>query len=177
MTWSIDPTHSSIEFSVRHLGISTVRGRFRSFSGTVEVAANGRPTALETRIDATSIDTGVEQRDAHLRSPDFFDTEQHPEILFRSTAVTAARDGKLRVTGDLTIKGQARPVSFELELTAAMKDPWGNTRAAASATGLLDRRDWGLTWNQALEFGGWVVGDTIRFAIEVEALAPQAVAA
>ena len=177
MTWSIDPTHSSIEFSVRHLGISTVRGRFRNFSGTVEVAPDGRPTALEARIDATSIDTGVEQRDAHLRSPDFFDTEQHPEILFRSTAVTAARDGKLRVTGDLTIKGQARPVSFEVELTAAMKDPWGNTRAAASATGLLDRRDWGLTWNQALEFGGWVVGDTIRFAIEVEAVAPQAMAA
>jgi polyisoprenoid-binding protein YceI len=177
MTWSIDPTHSSIEFSVRHLGISTVRGRFRSFTGTVEVAPNGRPTALAARIDATSIDTGVEQRDAHLRSPDFFDSERHPEILFRSTAVTAARDGKLRVTGDLTIKGQARPVSFELELTAAMKDPWGNTRAAASATGLLDRRDWGLTWNQALEFGGWVVGDTIRFALEVEAVAPQAVAA
>ncbi|HET9293564.1 MAG TPA: YceI family protein [Gemmatimonadales bacterium] len=177
MTWSIDPTHSSIEFSVRHLGISTVRGRFRSFSGTVEVAPDGRPTALEARIDATSIDTGVEQRDAHLRSPDFFDTEQHPEILFRSTAVTAARDGKLRVTGDLSIKGQARPVSFEVELTAAMRDPWGNIRTAASATGLLDRRDWGLTWNQALEFGGWVVGDTIRFAIEVEAVAPQAVAA
>jgi polyisoprenoid-binding protein YceI len=177
MTWSIDPTHSSIEFSVRHLGISTVRGRFRNFSGTVELAPSGRPAVLEARIDATSIDTGDEQRDAHLRSPDFFDTAQYPEIRFRSTAVAAARDGKLRITGELTIKGQARPVSFEAELTAAMKDPWGNTRAAASATGLLERRDWGLTWNQALEFGGWVVGDTIRFAIEVQAVAPQAAAA
>jgi polyisoprenoid-binding protein YceI len=117
----------------------------------------------------------VEQRDA--LSPDFFDAAQHPELHFRSTAVTAAREGKLRVTGDLTIRGQTHPVSFEVELSAVMKDPWGNTRAAASATGLLDRRDWGLTWNQALEFGGWVVGDTIRFAIEVEAVAPQAVAA
>jgi polyisoprenoid-binding protein YceI len=177
MTWSIDPTHTSIEFSVRHLGISTVRGRFRNFSGTVEVDPAGRPTALEARIDAASIDTGVEQRDAHLRSADFFDTEHHPEILFRSTTITAAREGKLRVTGDLTIRRQTRPVSFEVELSATMKDPWGNTRAAASAAGLLDRRDWGLTWNQALEFGGWVVGDTIRFAIEVEAVAPQAVAA
>lgn len=177
MAWSIDPAHSSIEFSVRHLGISIVRGRFRQFSGTVEVDPSGRPVALEARIDAASIDTGVEQRDAHLRSPDFLDAEQHPEILFRSTAVAAAREGKLRVTGDLTIRGQPRPVSFEVELSAAMKDPWGNTRAAASATGLLDRRDWGLTWNQALEFGGWVVGDTVRFAIEVAAVAPQAVAA
>ena len=118
MTWSIDPAHTSIEFSVRHLGISTVRGRFRQFSGTVEVDAAGRPTALEARIDAASIDTGVEQRDAHLRSPDFFDAERHPELHFRSTAVTAAREGKLRVTGDLTIRGQTRPVSFEVEAVA-----------------------------------------------------------
>jgi len=171
VTWAIDPTHSSIEFSVRHLGISTTRGRFRQFSGNVEVDEDGRLRHIEASIDAASIDTGVEQRDAHLRSPDFFDTANHPTITFRSTAVGPRPDGTLQVAGELTLRGQTHPVTFDMESAAPVTDPWGNRRAAASATGTLDRTQWGLTWNQALELGGWLVGEKVRFALEVEAVA------
>lgn len=177
MQWTIDPSHSSIEFSVKHLGIATVRGRFRQFSGSVELDEANRPRAISAAIDAGSVDTGVAQRDAHLRSPDFFDAERHPTLTFESTAIRSDDEGRLLVTGDLTIRGETRPVSFTVAPSAPIRDPWGNRRAAASVTGTLSRKDWGLTWNQVLEFGGLAVADAVRFTLEVEVVSPQAIAA
>ena len=171
MTWAIDPTHSSVEFSVRHLGIATVRGRFKQFTGSVDVAEDGQLQHIEVSIDAPSIDTGVDQRDAHLRSPDFFDVANYPTITFHSTAVRPRGDGTFQVSGELTMHGQTHPVTFAVESAAPIKDPWGNQRAAASATGKLDRKQWGLNWNQALELGGWVVGEEVRFTLDVQAVA------
>lgn len=177
MTWTLDPTHSSVEFSVRHLGIATVRGRFKQLAATVELDDDGRLHGIAARIEAASIDTGVDQRDTHLRSPDFFDVERHPTIEFRSTAVEPRGNGTARVTGELTMRGQTHPVRFEIESTAPITDPWGNRRAAATATGKLSRKEWGLTWNQVLEFGGVAVADEVRFTLEVEAVAAQPMAA
>jgi len=173
MKWTIDQSHSSIEFSVKHLGIATVRGRFRQFSGDVALDEQGRPQSIQATIDAGSVDTGVEQRDTHLRSPDFFDTARHPTLTFVSTAIRPGGGGTLRVTGDLTIRGETRPVTLTVTPSAAIRDPWGNQRAAASATGTLSRKEWGLTWNQILELGGLAVADEVRFALEVEVVAPQ----
>ena len=177
MTWAIDPSHSSIEFSVRHLGIATVRGRFKQFTGSVELDGRGYAQAIRTSLDAASIDTGVEQRDAHLRSPDFLDAERHPTLTFESTAIRPGQDGTLHVTGDLTIRGQTQPVAFTVEPSAPIRDPWGNQRAAASATGTLNRKHWGLTWNQILELGGVAVADEVRFTLDVQIVSPQPVAA
>ncbi len=177
MQWAIDPSHSSIEFNVRHLGIATVRGRFKQFTGGVELDEQGHARAIHASIDAASVDTGVEQRDAHLRSPDFFDAERHPTIGFDSTAIRPGKNGTLHVTGDLTIRGQTRPVAFAVEPSAPIRDPWGNQRAAAAATGTLNRKDWGLTWNQILELGGVAVADAVRFTLDVQIVSPQPVAA
>lgn len=173
MTWTIDTSHSSIEFGVRHLGISTVRGRFRTFSGTVDVDEDGRVRAIDVTIDPASIDTGVGDRDQHLRSGDFFDVAHFPTIAFQSTAAERRGDGTLRVTGDLTMRGQTHPVTFEVEPAQSVTDPWGNRRVAATATGKLNRKDWGLTWNQVLELGALMVGEDVTFTIEIEAVAPQ----
>jgi polyisoprenoid-binding protein YceI len=177
MTWAIDPSHSSVEFAVRHLGLATVRGRFKRLSGSVELDEEGRLQRIAATIDASSIDTGVEQRDAHLRSPDFLDAARYPTIEFRSTAVQPRGDGTYHLTGELTMRGQTHPVGFDVEAAAPITDPWGNQRAAAAATGKLDRTQWGLTWNQALELGGWLVGEEVRFTLDVSAVAPLAVAA
>lgn len=177
MQWTIDPSHTSIEFSVKHLGIATVRGRFREFSGTLELDETGRPLAIHASINAASIDTGVEQRDAHLRSPDFFDAARFPTLTFTSTTIRPSGDRTLLVTGDLTIRGETRPVTFAVEPSAPIRDPWGNRRAAASATATISRKNWGLTWNQVLEFGGLAVADEVRITLEVEVVSPQAVAA
>ncbi len=177
MLWNIDPTHTSIEFSVKHLGIATVRGRFRKFTATAEAAPNGALTSVSATIEAASVDTGVEQRDTHLRSPDFFDAEQFPAINFVSTAVKASGDGESVVEGNLTLHGVTRPVSFRLEQSEAMKDPWGNQRIASTATGKLSRKEWGLVWNQVLELGGVTVSDEVKFTLEIQVVAAQAVAA
>lgn len=171
MKWAIDPTHSSIEFRVRHLGIAWVRGRFKSFEGNVELDEDGRPQSIEATIDATSIDTGVEDRDAHLRSPDFFDVENHPTLEFRSTAIEPRGEGEYEMTGQLTMLGKTHPVRLELEAAPPITDPWGAERVAGSAGGKLDRKEWGLEWNQALEAGGWLVGNEVKFHLEVEAVA------
>jgi len=177
MQWNIDPTHSSIEFSVKHLGIATVRGRFRKFEALAETGPDGQLKRVDATIDAASIDTGVDQRDEHLRSADFLDVARYPQIRFVSTGIKPGGAGESLVTGDLILRGVTRPVTFTLEQGGAIKDPWGNRRIASSATGRLSRKEWGLTWNQALELGGVMVGDEVKFTIEVEVVAPQAVAA
>jgi polyisoprenoid-binding protein YceI len=171
MKWNIDTSHTSVNLAVRHMGLATVRGRFGKVQGTVEVE-NGRLVGIDATIAADSIDTGDAQRDGHLRSPDFLDVESYPVITFRSTAVKPLRDGRYEVTGDLTIRDQARPVKIEVEASQPMVDPWGNQRAGATATGTLNRKDWGLTWNKVLELGTLLVGEEIRLSIDVEAVAP-----
>lgn len=177
MHWNIDTTHSSVDFGVKHLGISTVRGRFREFTGSVELDEDGVLRGVAATIAAQSIDTGVEQRDNHLRSPDFFDAARFPTIEFRSTRIEALPQGRYRVTGDLTMRGQAHPVTFDVEAAQPVTDPWGNRRAAATVSGTLNRKTWGLTWNQVLEFGALAVGEEVKFTIDVEAVAPALVAA
>ena len=177
MQWNIDPSHTSVEFAVRHLAIATVRGRFRKVTGTLETTDDGRLTAVHAAVDAASIDTADAQRDTHLRSGDFLDAERYPVLTFRSTRVDPRGDGRYLVSGDLTIRDETRPVSLEVETTKPITDPWGNLRAGASASGTLNRKDWGVTWNQVLELGTLLVGEQVRFTIDVEAAAAKAAAA
>ncbi|HZI08322.1 MAG TPA: YceI family protein [Archangium sp.] len=173
-TWNIDLTHSGIHFTVRHMVISKVRGSFRKFSGTVTLDEQ-EPTAssVSVRIETPSIDTGFQQRDDHLRSPDFFDVEKFPVITFRSTKVEQSSGDGLRVTGKLTIRDITREVVLEAEQLGVGKDPWGNIKAAFEAKTSIDRRDFGLKWNQALETGGVLVGEKIEIALEVQAVKAQ----
>ena len=169
--WQIDSSHSGIQFTVRHLVIAKVRGQFSRWTGSLETPGRDLSRAsLDVVIDASSIETGVADRDAHLRSADFFDVEHYPEITFKSTAVTPSGADRLRVTGALTIKGVTRDVVLDVEVLGQAKDPWGNERAAFSATTAIDRREFGLTWNQVLETGGVMVGERIDIAIEIEAV-------
>jgi polyisoprenoid-binding protein YceI len=171
-TWEVDPAHSSVSFSVRHMMISTVRGQFRTFSAK----ATGDPAAptsatIEATIDAKSIDTGNEKRDTHLKSPDFFDVEKFPTITFKSTKIESAGAGKAKLTGDLTIHGVTKPVVLDVEYPAAtIKDPMGNTKAGAHATTRIDRKDFGIVWNKAMDGGGIMVGDDVDVTIDVEAV-------
>jgi len=168
-TWNIDPTHTNVEFGVRHLMISTVKGRFAKVSGAVIFDA-ADPSALEVdaTIDVASIDTRQEQRDAHLRSGDFFDAERFPSIRFVATRLDGDVDGEFTLTGDLTIRDITRPIVLRVTSEGRVRDPWGNARAGFSATGKIDRRAFGLTWNQALEAGGVVVGDEVKLSIDLE---------
>ena len=174
MRWTIDPSHSTAEFTVRHLMITNVRGRFGKIAGTVELDLERPEQAkIEVTIDATSIDTGDEKRDAHLRSGDFFDVEHHPTLEFRSKQVARKGDG-FAVTGELTMHGVTKEVTLEVEgPTSPTKDPWGGTRIGASATGKLNRKDWGLHWNAPLEAGGVLVGEQVKLAIEVSLVAAK----
>jgi polyisoprenoid-binding protein YceI len=169
-TWTIDPAHTTVEFSVKHLMISTVRGHFGAVSGTIVLdEQNPLASSVTAEIDVTSIDTRTEQRDAHLRSPDFFDVEKYPAIKFRSTRIE--RDGDhFDVYGDLTIRDVTREVVLHTSDEGRGGDPWGGQRAAFSATTRVDRREFGLTWNQALETGGVVVGNDIKISLEVQAV-------
>lgn len=173
MQWDIDTAHTSIAFAVRHLGIATVRGRFRTFAGSVQLNDDGSLRGATMTIDAASIDSGVDQRDDHLRSADFFDVASHPSITFQSTHVQRARDNRYRVTGNLTMRGATHPVTLDLEVENEVRDPWGNRRVAATARGTLDRTTWGLTWNQLLELGGFAVSEEVKLELEVQAVAPQ----
>jgi polyisoprenoid-binding protein YceI len=168
--WEIDSSHSGIHFSVRHLVIAKVRGQFSRWTGAVEVPdGDFTKASVEAVIDASSIETGVADRDTHLKSADFFDVAQFPEITFTAARVTP-KGGDLTVVGQLTIKGITREVALEVEPLGQVKDPWGNERAAFSAKTAIDRKDFGLTWNQVLETGGVAVGDRVTLEIEVEAV-------
>ena len=165
--WAIDPTHSSVEMSVRHLGLSRVRGAFRSFSGGIDVADRPEDSSVQVSIDPASVDTREPARDDHLRSPDFLDVAAHPTIDFRSTRVAGSGE-RWQVEGDLTIRGTTRPVTLDVTFEGVENDPWGGSRAAFSATTELDREVFGLTWNQVLESGGLLVGKKVRIDLEVE---------
>ena len=169
-TWSIDPSHSIAEFKVKHMMISNVKGQFAKVSGSLSLdeseVTNSRVEAL---IDASSIGTRDDQRDAHLKSADFLDVERFPSLSFRSTRVRATGKDELTVEGDLSIRGVTRKVTFEVEgPTPPAKDPWGNTRVAVSATTKINRKDFGLTWNAALETGGILVGDEVTITLDVQ---------
>jgi polyisoprenoid-binding protein YceI len=170
-TWAIDPAHTDVGFAVKHLMISTVRGRFGSVRGTIQLdEADLAGSSVEVEIDAASIDTRQEQRDAHLRSADFFDVEAFPLITFRSRAVQSAGDGRFKVIGDLTIHGVTREVTLDATDEGRGIDPWGNQKAAFAAETRIDRRDFGLGWNQALETGGVLVANEIRITLDVQAV-------
>jgi polyisoprenoid-binding protein YceI len=169
--WEVDSSHSSLQFSVRHLVIAKVRGSFQRWSGTIQVP-NGDFTkaTVAVTIDATSIDTGVADRDAHLRAPDFFDAAQYPELRFVGKRVQPRSATYIDVVGDLTIKGVTREVVLRVEQHGQAKDPWGNVRAAFTAKTAIDRKDFGLTYNQVLETGGVMVGDRVEIEAEIEAV-------
>lgn len=167
-TWALDPAHTNVEFAVKHLMIATVKGRFAGVSGTVELNdQDPAASSVGVRIDVASLDTRQEDRDAHLRSADFFDVEHFPELTFRSARV--ARDGEdLLIDGDLTIRGVTRRVTIRAAEQGRARDPWGGERIAFTAATKINRRDFGLTWNQALETGGFVVGDEVKITIDAE---------
>jgi len=170
VTWKLDPAHSSAEFKVKHMMISNVKGTFSGLSGTlVEDTADPTRSQVEASVDIGTFSTGDAQRDAHLKSPDFFHHEQHPTMTFKSTKVEKKGDGEYAVTGDLTIHGVSKPVTFAVEgPTAPAKDPWGNTRIGLSATAKINRKDFGLSWNAALETGGFLVGEEVQIALEAQ---------
>lgn len=167
--WTIDPTHTLVEFSAKHMMITTVKGRFTGVSGSVVV--DGAASTVSVDIDASTIQTGVEQRDGHLQSADFLDVGTFPQVTFRSTGIEgdpASEGASFRVNGELTIRGTTRPVTLEATFDGSGKDPWGGERASFSASTRIDRRDFGLVWNQALESGGILVGHEVRIALEVQ---------
>ncbi len=170
-SWNVDLTHSSVGFSVRHMVISKVRGRFAKWSGAVALDENDlTKSSVDVHIETASIDTGVADRDGHLKSADFLDVEKFPEITFKSKRVEKLSDTHLRVTGDLAVHGVTKEVPLEVELGGVGKDPWGNTRAGFTAKTHIDRKEFGLSWNQVLEAGGLLVGERIDIDIEVEAV-------
>jgi polyisoprenoid-binding protein YceI len=168
--WDIDVAHSAIHFHVRHMVISKVHGRFARWQGAIQLDTEDLArSSVEVTIDAASIDTQVADRDAHLRSADFLDVEKHPQLTFRSRRIEPAGGG-YRVVGELELRGVKREVVLDAEFSGTGKDPWGNERAAFSAKASLDRRDFGLVWNAALEAGGVLVGEKVEITIELEAV-------
>jgi polyisoprenoid-binding protein YceI len=168
--YTLDAAHSRLGFSARHAMVTTVRGAFKDFEGTAHVdTATPANSKVELTIKTDSIDTGVEDRNAHLRSADFFEIEEHPEITFSSTDVS--RDGDdWTITGDLTIKGTTKPITIEFESTGSARDPFGNLRIGFEGHTTLSRKDWGLTWNAALETGGFLVSDKIKLEFDISAI-------
>ena len=168
-TWSIDRAHSHVEFAVRHLMISTVKGRFAEVSGTVRSDdADSAKGEVDIAIDVASIDTREAQRDAHLRSADFFDAENFPTISFKSRRLTDVKGDRFKIVGDLIIRGVTREVVLDVTSEGRGKDPWGGERAGFNATTKINRSDFGLTWNQLLETGGVAVGDDVKISLDVE---------
>jgi len=172
--WQLDPAHTTVQFAVKHMMFTTVRGRFRTFSGVVHTdERNPDRSRVEVTIEAASIDTGVPDRDAHLRSADFLDVENYPSIVFRSTRVDGAHqkeNDRFQIAGELEIRGKRMPVTLEATFEGLGQDPWGKQRAGFSARTEIDRREWGLCWNQALETGGVLVANSVKIEIEAQAV-------
>lgn len=167
--YRLDPSHSAVEFVGRHLMISKVRGRFGDFSADIHIAEQPEDSSVEAVIHVGSIASGDEKRDQHLLSPDFFDAEHYPTIVFKSTKVELGSDDSWKIAGDLTVRGVTRPVVLDVEFEGATTDPWGGERIGFTATTEVDREEWGLTWNVALETGGVLVGRKIRLELAVQA--------
>ena len=168
-TWTVDPSHSNIGFTARHLMVAKVRGSFTEFTGTIDVADDRLKSTLNATVKAKSVNTGDETRDAHLRGEDFFDADNHEQWTLASTGIESAGDDFVLHT-NLTIKGVAKPVDFALEFDGVVNDPWGNTKAGFTAEAEINRKDFGLEWNVALEAGGVVVGEKVKILLEIEAL-------
>jgi len=167
--WQLDPTHSSAEFAVRHMMVATVKGAFKSLSGSVDLdETKWENSRIEAEIDASTVDTGVADRDNHLRSADFFDVAQHPKITFRSTAVEAEGQDSGKVHGEITIHGVTRPVTLDVSYLGEIEDPWGNRRRGYSAETTLNRKEFGMTWNMVLDAGGVLVGEKIKVSLNIE---------
>jgi len=169
-TWDIDPAHSTVEFSVRHMMVTTVKDQFQKVKGTVELdEKDPNKSTVEVSIETASIDTREAKRDAHLKSPDFFDAAKFPTLTFKSTKIEKAGKGKFKLTGDLSMHGITKSVVLAVEgPSASIKDPYGRTVRGVMATGKLDRKDWGMTWNKALDSGGFVVSDEVKLDINAE---------
>ena len=169
-TWKIDPAHSAAEFKVKHMMISNVRGKFSGLGGTLTFdEGDVSKSKVEASIPLATINTGDEQRDGHLKSADFFDAEKFPAMTFVSTAIAQKEPGELAVTGELTLHGVTKPVTFAVEGPSLPgKDPWGNTRVGISATAKINRKEFGLTWNAALETGGMLVGEDVTITLDVQ---------
>jgi polyisoprenoid-binding protein YceI len=170
-TYQLDKAHTSVDFKVKHMAISWVSGAFRDFDGSFEFEP-GKPESwrAEAVIQVPSIDTGNEDRDKHLRSEDFFFAEKYPTITFRSTGVEMTGEDRAKLKGDLTIRGITKPIELDMEIVGMVTDPWGNNRAGFSADGVIDRKDFGLQWNKALETGGLVVGNEVKIHLEIEGI-------
>jgi polyisoprenoid-binding protein YceI len=172
-TWVLDPTHTLVEFEARHLMVAKVRGSFGEFEGSLTVAEDPRESGATVKIKAASIDTRTQQRDDHLRSADFLQVDTYPEITFVGREMSHEGGTDWAIRGDLTIRGVTQPVTLKTEYNGQTTDPWGLQRAFFSAQTKIDREQWGLTWNQALETGGWLVGKDIKLTLEVEATLQQ----
>lgn len=169
--WKIDPAHSSVDFSIKHMVISRVKGTFHTFDAVIEADPEDLTTArIEFTVDVASVDTRNEDRDNHLRGADFFDAENYPKMTFKATRIVKKSEGEYEVTGDLTIRGVTRPETFLVTYEGQGKDPWGGIRAGFSANGTINRSDYGLKWNAALETGGVLVGDQVQVSLEIEAV-------
>jgi polyisoprenoid-binding protein YceI len=168
-TWSIDPSHSKVSFKIKHLMIANVFGNFREFKGQITTKGNDFTTSeISFAIKSSSIDTEASDRDTHLKSPDFFDTDKYPEIVFAGKGLKDLGDDMFELTGNLTIKAVTRPVTLSLEYGGIMKDPWGNIKTGFSVSGKINRKDWNLSWNAALEAGGVLVSDEVKILCDVE---------
>jgi polyisoprenoid-binding protein YceI len=168
-TWTVDPGHSNVEFSAKHLGIATVRGVFNEFEGSLEVGEDGSARARGT-VEVVSIDTNEDQRDNHLRSEDFFHAELHPRLSFESTEIRPLDENSFLIHGDLTMRGVTRPIVLEAELQGTEIDPWGNERVALEARGQLNRRDWNMNFNQVLGSGNMLVSDKVKLSLDISAI-------
>lgn len=169
--WTIDTVHTHVGFSVKHLMVSTVRGQFKSYAGSVRIDPKDfSKSVFEGEIDVASIDTGNQDRDNHLRTNDFFDAANHPKITFKSTKIERKDEGAFKVTGDITIRGVTKPLTLDVEFHGVSKSPWGKTVAGLSATGTINRNDFGVSFNGVLETGGVVVSEKVKLEIELEAI-------
>lgn len=167
-TYNVDPSHSNVGFEVKHMGIATVRGNFKTFAGTVEAASDG--LTLQGTVEVASVNTGDENRDGHLQSPEFFDAAQFPQITFKSNGAHADADGKLTLTGDITIKGTTKPIELTGTLAEGGQDPWGNERVGFEVEGKIDRREFDLKWNQTLPNGNLLVANDVKLLVSVSAV-------
>ena len=169
-TWNVDPSHSSVAFEVKHMKIATVRGHFREFGGTLEAAEDVANSRASGWVVTSTIDTGNADRDAHLRSPDFFDSDRYPTAAFESTVIEPLGGPEYRVTGRLTIRDVTREITVEATVEGAAEDPWGNERVGVSIRGAVNRTDFGLEWQQLLAAGGMLVGEDVKILIDVSAV-------
>ncbi len=169
-TWNVDPVHSSVEFQVKHMGIATVKGFFGKFAGKLEVGETLGESVAEGTVDVDSVNTREEARDGHLKSPDFFDAANHPEITFRSTSISPGAKGAIAIDGDLTIRGVTKPVRLEAVVDGPDTDPWGNERVGIEAVGTINRSDFEMKFNQALGSGNMLVSDKVNIVLQISAV-------